>query len=66
MYNEIHYWLTLIRIWKKTCVFEYAGSARTPKAYWYDMKAMHSLIIAICAALKFYGVHTDPVYSYEG
>ena len=28
---------------KKTCVFEYAGSVRTPKAYWYDMKAMHSL-----------------------
>ena len=33
--------LTLIRIQKKTRVFEYAGSARTPKAYWYDVKAMH-------------------------
>ena len=36
-------YLTLIRIWKKTRVFEYAGSARTPIAYAYHMKAMHNL-----------------------
>ncbi len=28
---------------KNTHVFEYAGSARTPIAYWCHMKAMHSL-----------------------
>ena len=27
---------------KKTCVFEYAGSAWTPVVYAYHMKAMHS------------------------
>ena len=36
-------YLTLIRMYKKTRVFEYAGSAWTPIAYEYHMKAMPSL-----------------------
>ncbi len=30
----------------KNCIFEYVGSARIPKAYWYDM------IITVFAAFK--------------
>ncbi len=65
---------------KKTRVFEYAGSARTPKAYLGNMKVMHSLnpfgpslfrgseipIITVCATIKVLRVHMDPAYSFEG
>ena len=60
---------------KKTRVFEYAGSARTPIAFVYHMKAMHSLGQVQCCgrsdnyslcSKKFCRVRADPAYSYEG
>ncbi len=53
---------------KKTNIFEYVGSARTPKAYWYTVPTKWSGAhrLTCVQLLKFCGVRTDPAYSYEG